>query len=205
MTYVSFHFSGVRRFLHELQRARGVGGSRALHHGKQAIAVDKDLKRIDDERENMRCRAPTMPLTIAIWLLLSVALDGGPQGIQTAPDRAPGGGRWMPMPLFPPGASVVLLLGDPFREAGYMYVRFPGGYEPPMHSHKATERIFVERGTLLLHLLDRDPISKPEGQYFVIKSGTVHETACAGPKDCLCYISVDRAFDVIPFPKREEF
>jgi hypothetical protein len=59
----------------------------------------------------MRCGAPAMPLTIAIWILLSVALDGGLRGTQTAPDRAPVGRRWMPMPLFPPGASVVLLLG----------------------------------------------------------------------------------------------
>jgi quercetin dioxygenase-like cupin family protein len=107
--------------------------------------------------------------------------------------------------LFPPGASVVMLLGDPFREAGYMYVKFPAGYEPPMHSHKATERILVDRGTLLLHLPERDPIREPEGQYIVIKSGTVHETSCVGPEDCLCYISVDRAFDVISFPKHEGF
>ena len=151
----------------------------------------------------MCCRAPTVPLTIAIWILLSGAFGAGLARGQAAPDEAPGGRRWMPMPLFPPGASVVLLFGDPFREAGYMYVRFPAGYEPPMHSHTATERIFVRRGTLLLHLPDREAIREPEGQYFVIKSGTVHEAACAGPEDCFCYISVDRAFDLIPVMKRK--
>ncbi len=138
-----------------------------------------------------------MPVIITIGILLSIALDAGLDAGQATPDQAPGGRRWMPMPLFPPGASVVLLLGDPFREAGYMYVRFPAGYEPPMHSHTATERILVQRGTLLLHLPDRDAIREPEGQYLVIKSGTVHETSCAGPEDCLCYISVDRAFDML--------
>jgi quercetin dioxygenase-like cupin family protein len=150
----------------------------------------------------MRPRAAVAPLTIAFWVLLSVTIDAGRTGSQTAPDGPPPAGRrWQPMPLFPPGASVVFLVGDPFREAGYMYVKFPAGYEPPLHSHKATERIFVNRGTLRLRMPNRDEIREPEGEYFVIKSGIVHETACVGPEDCLCYISVDRAFDVIPFLK----
>ena len=107
------------------------------------------------------------------------------------------------MPLFPPGVSFVPLLGDPFREAGYMYVKFPAGYEPPLHSHKATERILVNRGTLLLRVLDREPIHESEGAYIVIKKGTVHETACLGPSECLCYISVDRAFDMIMYSNRK--
>jgi quercetin dioxygenase-like cupin family protein len=107
------------------------------------------------------------------------------------------------MPLFPPGASVVLLLGDPFREAGYMYVRFPAAYATPLHSHHAIERISVDRGTLILHIQAQDPIRELEGSYLIIDRGTVHQTTCAGPDDCFCYISVDRAFDVIPFPRRE--
>jgi hypothetical protein len=83
-------------------------------------------------------------LTIAIGVLLLVALDAGPNGGQASFDStATGGRRWMPMPSFPPGASVTLLLGDPVREAGYMDVRFPAGHEPPLHPHMATERIDV--------------------------------------------------------------
>jgi hypothetical protein len=48
---------------------------------------------------------------------------------------------------------------------------------------------------------NRDEIREPEGEYFVIKSAIVHETACVGPEDCFCYISVDRASDVIHFLK----
>jgi quercetin dioxygenase-like cupin family protein len=150
----------------------------------------------------MHPRAAVAPRTIAFGVLLSVAIDAGRTGSQAAANGPPPAGRrWQPMPLFPPGASVVLLLGDPLREPGYMYVRFPAGYEPPLHSHKATGRIFVNRGTLLLRMPNRDEIRKPEGEYFVVKSGIVHETACIGPEDCFCHISVDRAFDVIPFLK----
>jgi quercetin dioxygenase-like cupin family protein len=150
----------------------------------------------------MHPRAGVASLTIACWVLWSVAIDAGRASSQTPSDVSPPAERrWQPMPLFPPGASVVFLVGDAFRGAGYMYVRFPAGYEPPLHSHKATERIFVSRGTLLLRLSNRDEIREPEGGYFVVKSGTVHQTACTGPEDCFCYISVDRAFDVIPFMK----
>ena len=142
------------------------------------------------------------PLTVAVFIVLSAGLDAGRAGHQTAVDPSPPAARrWQPMPFFPPGASVVLLVGDPLREAGYMYVRFPGGYAPRLHSHKATERIFVAHGTLALRTLDGDEMRKPEGEYFVVKSGTVHETACVGPGDCFCYISIDRAFDVVPYQK----
>jgi len=152
----------------------------------------------------MPSRTSKTALIIVVWVLLSGALDVGRSGGQAPADRTGTGGRqWMPMPFFPPGASVVLLLGDPFREAGYMYVRFPAAYEPPLHSHHATERIAVDQGTLILHIADRDPIREPPGSYLVIHRGTVHATTCAGPDDCFCYISVDRAFDVIPFPKRD--
>jgi quercetin dioxygenase-like cupin family protein len=148
----------------------------------------------------MHRRASVTPLTIVFWILLSVVFAGGRADSQAVPSPL-AGRRWEPLPLFPPGASVILLVGDPFREAGYMYVRFPAGYEPPLHSHKAIERIFVNRGTLLLRMPHRDDIRESEGHYFVVKSGTVHETTCAGPDDCFCYISVDRAFDLIPFLK----
>lgn len=151
-------------------------------------------------------RVSTCLLTIVTWILLSVVLDAGRGNGQASSDgTGPADRRWMPMPLFPPGALVEPLVGDPFREAGYMYVRFPAGYEPPLHSHRATERIYVGRGTLLLHQLARDPVLEPEGAYVVIKSGTVHETACVGPADCFCYISVDRAVDVILFRGNNRF
>ena len=73
-----------------------------------------------------------------------------------------------------------------------------------MHWHDATERIAVDRGTLILHALNYDAVREPEGSYVVIKNGTIHQATCAGPEDCLCYISVDQAFDVIPFPDAKD-
>ena len=150
----------------------------------------------------MHPRAAVGPLAIMFCVLLSGATGAGSMDSQAAPSGPPAAARrWQPMPLFPAGASVLLLLGDPLREPGYMYVRFPAGYEPSLHSHKASERILVNRGTLLLRTPHADEMREPEGAYFVIKSGLVHETMCVGPEDCFCYISLDRAFDVIPFLK----
>ena len=147
----------------------------------------------------MPCRTSTAPLTIAIWVLLSVVLDAGLAWGQIEPDSGPGSRRWMPMPLFPPGAAVIFLVGDPLRGGAYMYVKFPPAYAPPLHSHTATERIYVNRGTLLLERPKSETVRKPMGEYFVLKAGTVHTTVCAGPEDCFCYVSIDRALDVIPF------
>jgi hypothetical protein len=96
----------------------------------------------------MRCGAPAMPLTIAIWILLSVALDGGLRGTQTAPDRAPVGRRWMPMPLFPPGASVVLLLGrcpSPTLNPSF-HVRRPNSNASNKHGVGAVDSLVTGHG-----------------------------------------------------------
>lgn len=153
----------------------------------------------------MCCRASGASLTIVISVMLCVALDAGASGRQIEPDTGPGGRRWMPMPLFPPGAAVIFLVGDPLRGAGYMYVKFPAAYAPPLHSHRATERIYVNRGTLLLERPNSETVREPTGQYFVLKARTVHTTVCAGPEDCFCYVSIDRAFDVIPFRHDNRF
>src|SRR5712691_3681041 len=145
----------------------------------------------------MCCRACVASLSIVISVLLSVVLDAGAGGGQIEPDTGPGGRRWMPMPLFPPGAAVIVLVGNPLRGSAYMYVKFPVAYAPPLHSHTATERIYVSRGTLLLKRPNAETVREPAGQYFVVEARTVHTTVCAGPEDCFCYVSIDRAFDVI--------
>lgn len=165
---------------------KGAVDSRSTTHGK---------------RENVYRRASTALVAIAIGVLVSltVTLDAGPGSSQAEPDAGPGGRRWMPMPFFPPGAAVIFLVGDPLRGGGYMYVRFPVAYAPPLHSHTATERIYVNRGTLLLERPKNESVRKHVGDYFVVKADTVHTTMCAGPEDCFCYVSIDRALDVIPF------
>ena len=136
----------------------------------------------------MRDWTSLAPLTLAISVLLSVVLDAGPGGRQIETDGTRDGRRWMPMPFFPPGAAVIFLVGDPLRGAGYMYVKFPRAYAPPLHAHSATERIYVNRGTLLLERPNRDTVREPMGAYFMVKASTVHTTVCVGPEDCFCYV-----------------
>lgn len=153
---------------------------------------------------DMCWRASGVALTMVISLLLSIDLGAG-AGAQVEPDSGPGGRRWTPMPFFPPGADMIVLVGDPLRGGAYLYVKFPVAYAPPLHSHKATERIYVNRGTLLLKHPDGGTIREPEGQYFVVKARSIHTTVCAGPEDCFCYVSINRALDVIPFRRDNEF
>jgi quercetin dioxygenase-like cupin family protein len=98
-----------------------------------------------------------------------------------------------------------LLGGGTLRGAGYKYVKFPAAYAPLLHARTATERIYVGRGNLLLERPNSETIQKPVGAYFVVKAGAVHTTVCAGLEDCFCYISIDRAFDVIPFRHDNRF
>jgi hypothetical protein len=69
-----------------------------------------------------------------------------------------GGFHWGPAPaVFPPGAEMALLQGDP-SVAGEIFtvrLRFPNGYILPAHWHPTDEHVTVVEGTLLLGMGDR--------------------------------------------------
>jgi quercetin dioxygenase-like cupin family protein len=66
--------------------------------------------------------------------------------------------KWGPAPaVFPPGAQVAVLQGDP-QAAGQIFtvrLRMPDGYIIPAHSHPTDEHVTVIRGTLLIGMGDR--------------------------------------------------
>jgi quercetin dioxygenase-like cupin family protein len=59
-------------------------------------------------------------------------------------------------PVFPPGAEMAVLQGDP-SDAGEIFtvrLRFPGGYVLPAHWHPTDEHVTVIKGTFLVGLGD---------------------------------------------------
>jgi quercetin dioxygenase-like cupin family protein len=59
--------------------------------------------------------------------------------------------QWSPAPpMFPPGAEIAVLQGDPSKaEAFTVRLRFPNGYKIPPHTHPTTENVTVLTGTFL--------------------------------------------------------
>jgi quercetin dioxygenase-like cupin family protein len=57
--------------------------------------------------------------------------------------------QWSPAPpMFPPGAEIAVLQGDPSKaEAFTVRLRFPNGYKIPPHTHPTDEHVTVMSGT----------------------------------------------------------
>jgi quercetin dioxygenase-like cupin family protein len=64
--------------------------------------------------------------------------------------------HWMPAPaLFPRGAQVAVLSGDPFKPVVLkVLVSMPDGYRMPPHFHATDEHVEVRQGTLRVGMGD---------------------------------------------------
>lgn len=91
---------------------------------------------------------------------------------------APADIAWAPAPpSLPPGASAVVLYGDPSKEGLFaMRLKFPKGYRVPAHTHPKPEVITVISGTFRLGLVgDRGPVKAfPPGSFVSMEPGLAH-------------------------------
>lgn len=57
--------------------------------------------------------------------------------------------EWSDVGSMPPGAKAAVLEGDPSTDQDFtMRIYFPAGYDIPLHTHQAVERVTVLDGTL---------------------------------------------------------
>jgi quercetin dioxygenase-like cupin family protein len=68
--------------------------------------------------------------------------------------------KWGNAPkVFPPGAQIAVVSGDPFKDGLYVVrLKLPAGYKIPAHNHPITEYVTVVSGELHLGMGDKlDP------------------------------------------------
>jgi quercetin dioxygenase-like cupin family protein len=65
--------------------------------------------------------------------------------------------KWQPAPpVFPKGAEVAVLSGDPFKEGQYVVrLRMPTGYKIPAHNHPTDELVTVISGKFHIGMGDK--------------------------------------------------
>src|SRR5256886_11423818 len=97
-------------------------------------------------------------LTVPACLMLMAA---PPLHSQAAP-ATPSAPHWGSAPaVFPPGARMAVLSGDPAKAAPFtVELAFPAGYKIPPHFHPTAETVTVKKGTLLVGMGDTFDASK---------------------------------------------
>jgi quercetin dioxygenase-like cupin family protein len=123
--------------------------------------------------------------------------------------------HWMPAPaLFPRGAQVAVLSGDPFKPVVLkVLISMPDGYRMPPHFHATDEHVEVRQGTFLVGMGDKldarktiplaegDTATAPAGMhhYFVTRGATIVSVTIMGPY-ILTYVHPrDEPWGVFPY------
>ena len=70
--------------------------------------------------------------------------------------------KWMPAPnVFPAGAQIAVISGDPFKEGLYVVrLKMPGNYKIPAHNHPTTEYVTVISGDFNIGMGDKPDAQK---------------------------------------------
>jgi quercetin dioxygenase-like cupin family protein len=88
---------------------------------------------------------------IVIAAVIAMAACSGDSAGPGAPASSADQIQWGPAPaVFPPGAELAVLQGDPSKAAPFtVRLRFPNGYKVPPHTHPTEENVTVLSGTFL--------------------------------------------------------
>jgi hypothetical protein len=92
---------------------------------------------------------------LALGLLLAGSATGSAQDMRMPLNSDDV--KWMPAPnVFPAGAQIAIISGDPFKEGLYVVrLKMPGNYKVPAHNHPTTEYVTVISGDFHIGMGDK--------------------------------------------------
>jgi len=129
-------------------------------------------------------------------------LAGAALGAQTVPiTRSVSSAlQWGPCPaIFPTGCQITVLNGDPSKPNADVFLRVPGGYALPAHSHTSAERMILVEGQLMVRYKGAAASVLTPGQYAFGPAGLPHEARCTGGKSCTLFIAFEGPVDASPY------
>ena len=149
-------------------------------------------------------------LAFSVCFVLATAVLA--QGSEKKMKSAPKGGakkavimpaadmKWTDLdPKGAPGVKIADLWGDHTKGAFGAILKFPAGFNAPLHTHTHDMKIVVMSGTFI-----HGPEGKPEvrlgpGSYLLQPGGNYrHTTSCDKASECTFSIESNGAFDLIP-------
>ena len=104
--------------------------------------------------------------------------------------------QWGPCPaIFPKGCQIAVLNGDPSKPNADVFLRVPGGYTIPAHSHTSAERMILVEGPLTVRYKGAAAAVLTPGQYAYGPASLPHEARCKGGKSCTLFIAFEGPVD----------
>lgn len=162
-----------------------------------------------DDRSSGEYLTLTRFVAFGIALALSVVaplLSGGQLSAQAASAATPinkkvsSALQWGPCPaIFPTGCQIAVLHGDPSKPNADVFLRVPGGYTIPAHSHTSAERMILIEGQLTVKYKGAPAAALTAGEYAFGPAGLPHDAKCAAGKSCTLFIAFEGPVDATAF------
>lgn len=108
--------------------------------------------------------------------------------------------KWGPCPQpFTAGCEIAVLHGDPAQPNADVFLRVPGGYRLPAHSHSSAERMILVSVELKVRYQGAAPSTLKAGVYAFGPAGRPHDGSCISQQPCTLFIAFEGPVDVMPF------
>lgn len=108
--------------------------------------------------------------------------------------------NWGPCPaIFPAGCQIAVLNGDPSKPNADVFLRVPGGYTIPAHSHTSAERMVLVQGQLTVKYKGAAAAALKPGVYAFGPANLPHEAKCAGKTPCTLFIAFEGPVDATAY------
>lgn len=104
--------------------------------------------------------------------------------------------QWGPCPpIFPAGCEIAVLNGDPAKPNADVFLRVPGQYEIPAHSHTSAERMILVTGELKVTYQGQPPSMLTAGSYAFGPAKLAHKASCVSTEPCTLFIAFEAPVD----------
>jgi quercetin dioxygenase-like cupin family protein len=108
--------------------------------------------------------------------------------------------QWGPCPeIFPAGCEIAVLRGDPAQANADVFLRVPGGYRIPAHSHTSAERMILVSGELDVRYRGAEAATLSAGEYAYGPAGLAHQAECRSTEACTLFIAFVGPVDAVAF------
>lgn len=105
--------------------------------------------------------------------------------------------KWVAVPDTP--AFVAVVKGDAKKPGPVVqFMKLPGGFSAPLHSHTADHYVAVVSGTVTLGPEGGEAKKLGPGSWFEFTGKKKHTTTCEAGADCVLFVSLKGPFDLVP-------
>jgi anti-sigma factor ChrR (cupin superfamily) len=135
--------------------------------------------------------------TLVALATVSAAMQAAAQAAAPAASiLAAGELKWVDVPDTP--VKMATVKGDAAKGPHASFMKLPGGFSAPLHSHTADHDVVVVAGTLTMTPEGGTAKKLGPGSWFEFTGKKKHVTTCDAGADCVLFIAAKATWDLVP-------